>query len=122
MEVIRGLKVSRKYQGPASVLANLIDVQGDNFMAIQFNDEFHDHPILNDSLSVVLEFLQSPMLGGIPPLQDHDSETGTFIFSTGVAWSLAETWSGIAGKSPEELCGFAPPARLSWAPALRPSP
>ena len=90
MEVIRGLKVSRKYQGPASTLYNVVDQQGDNFMAIQFHEEFHDHPILNDSLSVVLEFLQSPMLGGISALQDYDSESGTFIFSTGVAWSLAE--------------------------------
>ena len=43
MEVIRGLKVSRKYQGPASTLYNVVDPQGDNFMAIQFHEEFHDN-------------------------------------------------------------------------------
>ena len=90
MEVIRGLKVSRKYQGPASTLSNLVDQSGDHFMAIQFSEEIHDHPILNDSLSVVLRILQSPMIGGISPLHDYDPQTGTFVFATGVVWSVAE--------------------------------
>merc|ERR1719158_2312428 len=37
------------------------------------------------------------------------------------SWSLVVTWFGIAGSSPEVLCGFGPPVRLSWAPEFGPS-
>ena len=67
-----------------STLYNVVDQQGDNFVAIQFHEEFHDHPILNDSLSVVWN-CTIPNAWGISALQDYDSESGTFIFSTGVA-------------------------------------
>ena len=105
MDELYGMKVTRRFSGPAAKLIDLVDDHARHHIAIHFYEDYHDHPALNDSLYTVLDFLQSPMLAGIAPLIEHDEQKGAFIFSTGKCWSVAEVIRVCADL------GFQPGAR-----------
>ena len=97
-KTIAGMKVERTYRGPASLLANLINENNSHFMAIVFYERYHQHPILNESLEPVLEFLENSILSGLARLVKAEPHAGTFVFSTGKTWSLAEVIRAIADR------------------------
>ena len=51
LEKICGMRVKNTYKGPAALLAEVEDEQGNQNIALVFQEEYHEHPLLNDSLS-----------------------------------------------------------------------
>lgn len=90
MKQICGMNVRREFRGPASMLASVIDENNQQHTAIVFHEQFHNHPALNDSLFIILDFLQAPFVSGLADLLVHEPENGAFIFGTGPGSSIAE--------------------------------
>ena len=59
LEMICGMHVKNTYKGPAALLAEVEDDQGNQNIALLFQEEYHHHPLLNDSLSGIMSFLHS---------------------------------------------------------------
>ena len=72
-------RVGRQILGPGSDLVDLEDDGGQLHTAIVFHPEFRDHPAINSALSVILGFVESPMVAGIVELVAHDREEGAFV-------------------------------------------
>lgn len=90
MKQICGMSVRRTFRGPASLLASVVDENNEQHTAIVFYEQFHNHPALNDSLFIVLDFLQAPFVIGMAELLVHQPENGAFVFGTGPSLSIAE--------------------------------
>ena len=84
------IETGRKWIGPASDLVEVEDSDGLKHTAIVFHEEWREHPAITDALGVVLGFLESPMVTGLVELVERDPSTGTFIYPTGMVWSVAE--------------------------------
>ncbi|MFM2248479.1 MAG: hypothetical protein RL071_4554, partial [Pseudomonadota bacterium] len=96
MHTIGGLTpTGRKLRGPASDLVELDAPNGLKHTAIVFHPEHRDHNGINDALSVVLGFLESPMVSGIIELVGHDQPEGAFLYPTGQVWSLKEVVTAL---------------------------
>lgn len=89
-ESMFGMRVLRKFKGPASHLISLQDQQNRHFVAIAFYDRYRNHPAITDSLEGLMEFLECPVAKGITPLHAHDSKKAGFIYETGKSKSVAE--------------------------------
>ena len=91
METIAGhRRTGRQLLGPGS---DLIEVQSDSgarLTAIVFHPEYRSHNAINAALSVVLGFLESPMVSGLAELSAHDRDQAAFLYETGEVWSVAE--------------------------------
>jgi len=81
------MNVKNTYKGPAALLADVEDDQGNQNIALIFEDQYHSHPLLNDSLQGVIPFLENPIIPGIANLMHH--EKGAFVFNTGPCVSIA---------------------------------
>ncbi|MEC7983850.1 MAG: hypothetical protein VX278_01720 [Myxococcota bacterium] len=90
MDRICGMQVKGTYKGPASLLADVVDDDGKHKIALVFKEEYHDHPLLNDSIRGILPFLESPYIPGLADLIRHEEGKGTFVFNTGKCMSIAE--------------------------------
>ena len=90
MKQICGMNVRRTFRGPASMLASVVDENNQQHTAIVFHEQFHNHPALNDSLFIILDFLQAPFVTGLADLLVHEPENGAFVFGTGPGTSVAE--------------------------------
>lgn len=91
MESIGGLVATgRKLRGPGSDLVELDSPKGLKHTAVQFHPEYRSHNAINDALSVVRGFLESPMVTGLVELVRDDPNEGAFIYPTGQVWSVAE--------------------------------
>ena len=96
MHTIGGLTpTGRKLRGPASDLVELDAPNGLKHTAIVFHPEHRDHNGINDALSVVVGFLESPMVSGIIELVGHDQPEGAFLYPTGQVWSLKEVVTAL---------------------------
>ena len=80
----------RQQLGPASDLLEMQDGRGELYTAIRFHPEYRKHNAINSALYVVLNFLESPMVGGLCDLEAYELESSTFLYRTGKSWSLAE--------------------------------
>lgn len=91
MSSIAGLTLTgRKLLGPASDLVEVEDKDGLRHTAIVFHSAWQQHPAITDALSVVIGFLESPLVTGLVELVGHEPSTGAFIYPTGRVWSVAE--------------------------------
>ncbi len=91
METIGGLpETGRRLRGPASDLVELDSANGLKHTAVVFHPEYRNHHAINDALSVVRGFLESPWVTGLVELVGDDPEAGAFIYPTGQIWSVAE--------------------------------
>ena len=97
MEAIAGLdRTGRTLLGPASDLVELVAPNGLRHTAVVFHPEYLDHNAINDALTVVLGFLESPMVTGLLEMVAHDREKGAFVYPTGQVWSVAEVIRALA--------------------------
>ena len=87
LRTICGMSVKNTYKGPAALLADVEDDDGNQNIALVFEDQYHKHPLLNDSLVGVIPFLENPIIPGIANLLYH--EKGAFVFNTGPCLSIA---------------------------------
>ena len=87
LSTICGMSVKNTYKGPAALLADVEDDDGNQNIALVFEDQYHQHPLLNDSLVGVIPFLENPIIPGIANLLYH--EKGAFVFNTGPCISIA---------------------------------
>ena len=85
-----GMRVLRKFKGPASHLVSLQDSQNRHFVGIVFYDRYLNHSAITNSLEGLMGFLQCPVAKGITPLYTYDSKKAGFIYETGKAKSVAE--------------------------------
>jgi hypothetical protein len=109
MNPIAGLSTTgRRLHGPASDLIELVSESGYRHTAIVFHPEYRDHPAINSALSVVVGFLESPMVTGMVELFSHDTSEGAFIYPTGQATSVAELNRTFAdfGEAPGVRAGL----------------
>ena len=83
LEKICGMRVKNTYKGPAALLAEVEDEKGNQNIALLFQEEYHQHPLLNDSLSGIMSFLHNPVIPGIADLIQHEKGKGAFVFNTG---------------------------------------
>ena len=80
----------RSMLGPASDLVELKDEDGVIHTAVVFHKEWRSHPAITDALSVIVGFLESPLVTGLVELVAHDREQGAFVYPTGTVRSVAE--------------------------------
>ena len=108
LEKICGMRVKNTYKGPAALLAEVEDDQGNQNIALVFQEEYHEHPLLNDSLSGIMSFLHNPVIPGIADLIQHDKDKGSFVFNTGPCVSIAQIIRrmGDAGITPGPRAGL----------------
>ena len=108
LEKICGMNVKNTYKGPAALLAEVEDDQGNQNIALVFQEEYHNHPLLNDSLSGIMSFLHNPVIPGIADLIKHEKGTGAFVFNTGPCVSIAQLIRrmGDAGLTPGPRAGL----------------
>ncbi|TNE90632.1 MAG: hypothetical protein EP330_07720, partial [Deltaproteobacteria bacterium] len=109
MDSIAGMTpTGRRISGPASDLIELNAESGLKHTAIQFNEAFWDHAGITSSLTVVLGFLESPMVTGLVELVERDRDSGTFVYPTGSVWSVAEVIRTMAnaGRIPGIRAGL----------------
>jgi len=108
LEKICGMRVKNTYKGPAALLAEVEDEQGNQNIALVFQEEYHEHPLLNDSLSGIMSFLNNPVIPGIADLIQHDKGKGSFVFNTGPCISIAQIIRrmGDAGITPGPRAGL----------------
>ena len=108
LEKICGMRVKNTYKGPAALLAEVEDDQGNQNIALVFQEEYHNHPLLNDSLSGIMSFLHNPVIPGIADLIQHEKEQGSFVFNTGPCISIAQIIRrmGDAGITPGPRAGL----------------
>ena len=91
MTTIAGFtRTGRQLLGPGSDLIEVQAADGMRYTAIVFHPEYHSHNAINAALSVVLGYLESPMVSGLADLIAQDREQAAFIYATGQAWSVAE--------------------------------
>lgn len=108
LEKICGMRVKNTYKGPAALLAEVEDDQGNQNIALVFQEEYHEHPLLNDSLSGIMSFLHNPVIPGIADLIQHEKGQGSFVFNTGPCISIAQMIRrmGDAGITPGPRAGL----------------
>ncbi len=91
MDTIAGMRTTgRQLRGPAS---DLVEVEGDNGLrhtAVCFHPQYRSHNGINDALTVVAGFLETPLVAGLMELVAQDPEHGAFCYPTGQVWSVAE--------------------------------
>lgn len=80
----------RKMIGPASDLVEIEDADGLKHTAIVFHDDWRQHPAITDALNVIQGFLESPMVTGLVELVERDEVKASFLYPTGLVWSVAE--------------------------------
>lgn len=108
LEKICGMRIKNTYKGPAALLAEVEDDQGNQNIALVFQEEYHEHPLLNDSLSGIMNFLHNPVIPGIADLIQHEQGKGAFVFNTGPCISIAQMIRrmGDAGITPGPRAGL----------------
>ena len=102
------MRVKNTYKGPAALLAEVEDDQGNQNIALVFQEEYHGHSLLNDSLTGIMSFLHNPVIPGIADLIQHEKGTGSFVFNTGPCISIAQIIRrmGDAGVTPGPRAGL----------------
>ena len=91
MELIAGYRrTGRQLLGPGSDLIEVQAEDGTRLTAVTFHPEYRSHNAINAALSVVIGFLESPMVSGLAELAAHDREQAAFLYATGEVWSVAE--------------------------------
>ena len=91
MDSIAGYRrTGRQLLGPGSDLIEVQSGDGSRLTAVVFHPEYRQHNSINAALSVVLGFLESPMVSGLAELAAHDREAAAFLYATGEVWSVAE--------------------------------
>lgn len=91
MDVIAGMRTTgRDLRGPASDLVELDGANGLRHTAIVFHPRHMNHSAINDALTVVRDYLGSPMVTGMVELADVDEAAGAYVYPTGQCWSVAE--------------------------------
>ncbi|MCO4744019.1 MAG: hypothetical protein KC912_04475 [Proteobacteria bacterium] len=109
MDSIAGMKpTGRRISGPAS---DLIELEADNGLkhtAVAFKEVFWERPGITSSLTVILGFLESPMVTGLVELVHRDPDEGLFVYPTGSVWSVAEVIRAMsnAGRVPGIRAGL----------------
>ena len=78
--------------------ADLVPLDGGSKHAIVFHAPFRGLAPLNSGLEAVASFLEMPMAAGVAGLVSRDPATGTFVYATGQAWSVAEIVGTLAAK------------------------
>ncbi len=86
----------RVLKGPGADLVELESTEGYLHTAVVFHPEYRKHPAITRALSVVLGFLESPMVTGLSELVAHDYQQGAFVYPTGRCWSLAQVVRTLA--------------------------
>lgn len=92
MTTIAGMQTTgRQLRGPASDLIELEGGNGLRHTAVSFHPQYRSHNGINDALTVVQGFLETPLVTGLMELVAQDRDHGAFIYPTGQVWSVAET-------------------------------
>jgi len=109
MDSIAGLTTTgRRIHGPASDLVELVAESGLRHTAVVFHPEYRESQAINSALSVVLGYLESPMVTGMVELVAHEPQQGAFVYPTGQASSVAEINRAYAdlGEAPGTRAGL----------------
>ena len=107
MDVIAGMRTTgRNLRGPASDLVELDGANGLRHTAIVFHPRHMNHSAINDALTVVRDYLGSPMVTGMVELADVDEAAGAYVYPAASAGASPRssgcwpTWGSREASAP----------------------
>ena len=77
-------------RGPASDIVELEDAKKSISLAIWFHEDFLEDDALHQGIDVVRDFMEMPMVSGIPELKVWNADEALFVYPTGPVWTVAE--------------------------------
>lgn len=108
-----GMKeTGRRLSSPFGQLVQLESDRGLKHTALVFDPVLRGAECLNAELQASIPFMESPGVSGIVPLVQYDRAAGSFVYSSGTVWSIAEVVRAFADLG--ETCGHRAGLELAY--------